>query len=442
MIVCMTSASAEPRESAADDDASQSTVPADSSAGPEVDGLEEHDGSITIREAGTVVDAMYIRGAINVRADDVTIKNSVVSYGGYHSIRIFPGADGTRILDTDVYCLKPHTNGVVFGNYYAENVALHDCRNDFMFSGGSPAQIVTSSIDGVPYVSDTAGDWSNPTPVPKPEASEEPSGEPTQEPSGEPTEEPSAEASATTDFPDADSTGVPDGVSLTASGSLNITKDGTVVDGLHVRGTITIAADDVTVRNTLVQGGGAGYPINVQSGTTGALIEHVEVDNLNSTGIGILMNGSGTIRAADIHSAEDGIRIQSDDVTIEDSYIHDLHRQPGGHHDTIQIRSGDDVTIRGNNLQPYVASTDDPMNAAIQIGSLLGADQISNFVVVGNLMNGGNYTIQGGGRGEVDSARYSDNLFGRDFRYGPVSGLQNSTWEPSNVWADTGEPVE
>src|SRR5699024_7942641 len=214
------------------------------------------------------------------------------------------------------------------------------------------------------------------------EPAQEPSGEPTQEPSGEPTEEPSAEASVTTDFPDADSTGVPDGVSLTASGSLNITKDGTVVDGLHVRGTITIAADDVTVRNTLVQGGGAGYPINVQSGTTGALIEHVEVDNLNSTGIGILMNGSGTIRAADIHAAEDGIRIQSDDVTIEDSYIHDLHRQPGGHHDTIQIRSGDDVTIRGNNLQPYVASTDDPMNAAIQIGSLLGSDQISNFVVV------------------------------------------------------------
>src|SRR5699024_9292554 len=244
MIVCMASASAEPRESAADDDASQSTVPADSSAGPEVDGLEEHDGSITIREAGSVVDAMYIRGAINVQADDVTIKNSVVSYGGYHSIRIFPGADGTRILDTDVYCLKPHTNGVVFGNYYAENVALHDCRNDFMFSGGSPAQIVTSSIDGVPYVSDTAGDWSNPTPVPKPEASEEPSGEPAEEPSGEPTQEPSAEASATTDFPDADSTGVPDGVSLTASGSLNITKDGTVVDGLHVRGTITKAADD------------------------------------------------------------------------------------------------------------------------------------------------------------------------------------------------------
>src|SRR5699024_10100517 len=120
-------------------------------------------------EAGTVVDAMYVRGAINIRADNVTIKNSVVAYSGYHSIRIFPGADGTRILNTDVYCLQPYTNGVVFGNYYAEKVALHDCRNGFMFSEDSRTEIEDSTVDGVPFeISSAAGAEGTSSPSPSP----------------------------------------------------------------------------------------------------------------------------------------------------------------------------------------------------------------------------------------------------------------------------------
>ncbi|WP_165699998.1 right-handed parallel beta-helix repeat-containing protein [Ornithinimicrobium ciconiae] len=215
-----------------------------------------------------------------------------------------------------------------------------------------------------------------------------------------------------------------------------------MIDGLHVKGQITIDADDVTIRNTLVQTDTSLYPIRVLGGTSGALIEDVEVDNLGGTGLGIFFSGSGTVRRADIHSAEDGIRIQSDDVTIEDSYIHDLHRQSGGHHDAIQIRSGDNITIRGNNLQAYVVPADDPMNAALQIGSLLGDDTISDLVVTGNLMNGGNYTINGGGRGEVDSAHYANNRFGRNYRFSVTGNLHNSVWEDTNVWHDTGEPVD
>lgn len=243
-------------------------------------------------------------------------------------------------------------------------------------------------------------------------------------------------------FPTSDTTGVPDGVSLTASGSLTITEDGTVIDGLHVRGEIKIYADNVTIKNTLVESATSSNPVYVDRGTTGTLIERVEIDNLGGGGIGVFMRGSGSIRFADIHSAEDGVRINSDDVTVEYSYIHDMVREPGGHHDSIQIRRGDDVTVRGNNLQSYVAATDDPQNAAIQIGSLSGDDQISNLLVIGNLMNGGNYTINGGGRWEVESARYAENEFGRDYKFGVAGNLQNSVWEDTNVWHDTGEPVD
>lgn len=460
LIVTLSSAIASPRDAESAGTESRSAAPTEVPDGADVTGLEQRDGTITITEPGTVIDAMFIRGAINVRADNVTIKNTLVAYAGYHSIRIFPDVDGTRIIDTDVYCLRERANGIVFGNYYAENVALHGCRNDFMFSDRNPAEIVNSTVDGEIFEADGDRDGqgplpsseperttspdpepspetsSSPNPNPSPEQSPEPSSSPHPEPSSSPKEDPEPSG-----FPDASTTGVPHDVDLTGSGSLTITEDGTVVDGLHVRGTITIAADDVTIRNTLIQGGGSLYPIRVEGGTTGTLIEHVEVDNLGDTGIGILLSGSGTVRYVDIHSAEDGIRIQSDDVTLEYSYIHDLQRQPGGHHDTVQIRSGDNVTLRGNNLQPYVASTDDPMNAALQIGSLAGSDRISNLLVTGNLMNGGNFTINGGGRNEVDSARYSDNQFGREFRYAPIGNLQHSVFESSNVWFDTGEPV-
>ena len=272
-----------------------------------------------------------------------------------------------------------------------------------------------------------------PDPIPEPPAPEPPAPDPIPEP---PAPEPPS------GFPTSDTTGVPDGVSLTASGSLTITEDGTVIDGLHVRGEIKIYADNVTIKNTLVESATSSNPVYVHRGTTGTLIERVEIDNLGGGGIGVFMRGSGSIRFADIHSAEDGVRINSDDVTVEYSYIHDMVREPGGHHDSIQIRRGDDVTVRGNNLQSYVAATDDPQNAAIQIGSLSGDDQISNLLVIGNLMNGGNYTINGGGRWEVESARYAENEFGRDYKFGVAGNLQNSVWEDTNVWHDTGEPVD
>ncbi|SDL83278.1 hypothetical protein SAMN04488242_2973, partial [Tessaracoccus oleiagri] len=47
----------------------------------------------------------------------------------------------------------------------------------------------------------------------------------------------------------------------------------------------------------------------------------------------------------------------------------------------------------------------------------------------------------GGGRGEVDSAVYSANRFGRDHQYGVQGNLQNSVWETSNVYHDNNEPA-
>ncbi|WP_168202741.1 right-handed parallel beta-helix repeat-containing protein [Georgenia wutianyii] len=376
-------------------------------------------GSLTITEDGTVIDGLDVHGNIHIKADDVTIMNTRVTYGGNHSIRVDSDVENAQILHSTVNCENPKkTNGITFGNYYAEGVAIEGCRHDFMSSEKSPAVVVDSTVDGVPYELNAGqlGESVLPEPAPGPESGRD-------------------------GFPTAETTGVPDGVRLTDSGGLTITEPGTVVEGMHIRGTVTIAADDVTIRNSLIETGTPQYPVKVEKGVTGALIENVEIDNQDGTGIGVFFKGAGTLRGADIHSAEDGIRIEADNVTVEDTYIHDLFRQPGGHHDALQIRKGDNITIRGNNFQAYRAATDDPMNAAIQIGSLLGDDPISNLVVEDNLFNGGNFTINGG-KGIVDSARYSRNQFGPNYRYGAVGNLADaSRWDDSNVWQGTDTPV-
>ncbi|MGN0063802.1 MAG: hypothetical protein ACI379_06130, partial [Nocardioides sp.] len=119
--------------------------------------------SLTITKDGTVVDGALVSGSIAVKADNVTIKNSKVQFGGYHSIRIYPGASGTRILDTTVDCQKARTNGVVFGNYRAERVHLNGCRNDFMSSDAMPATVVDSWIDGKAFSLNVGGSNSTPT---------------------------------------------------------------------------------------------------------------------------------------------------------------------------------------------------------------------------------------------------------------------------------------
>lgn len=260
------------------------------------------------------------------------------------------------------------------------------------------------------------------------------------EPKPEPEVEPEPELRP--EFPDASTTGVATGVRLEPSKGLTISTDGAVIENLHVEGRLIIDADNVTVRNAVVESDTGLSVVHVEGGRTGVKLENIEVDNRGGGGIGILVQGATTISRANIHSAEDGVRIESDRVTVEKSYIHDMHRIDGGHHDSIQIRRGDDIIIRGNNLQAYVASIDDPMNAAIQIGSLVGDDQISNLLVSENYMNGGNYTINGGGRDEVESARYVGNYFGRDFRYGVQGNLQNSVWEDTNVWFDNLDPAQ
>lgn len=240
------------------------------------------------------------------------------------------------------------------------------------------------------------------------------------------------------EFPDASTTGVPDGVVLRDVGSVTVSEDGAVIDALRVSGSVTVDADDVTIRRSLIRNNGL-YAIRVLSGHRGLLVEDVEIDGAARGSAAVCCSGY-TLRRVNVHDVTEGPRLGSDSA-IYDSFIHSLHRCTGCHIDALQSTGGIGIVVEGNNLQAYNAETGDFMNAAFQFGTTQGP--ISDAIVRGNLMNGGNFTVNGGGGGTSDATvSFRDNRFGRDFRFGPIGNLgPNVSFDLSNVFHDTGSPV-
>lgn len=262
-------------------------------------------------------------------------------------------------------------------------------------------------------------------------------GMPPAEPAG-PTPAPASPAPPLT-FPTAETTGVPRGVELRHSGSLTIEEDGAVIDGLAVTGTIKVKADNVVIRRSLIKNDGL-YAIRVFPGAHNLLVEDVEIDG-RSRGSAIVCCSNYTLRRVDLHNMYEGPRLNGD-VTVEDSYIHHLQRCKGCHIDVLQSTAGSRITVRRNNLQAYNPDTRDPVNASYMFGETQG--RLRHAVVEGNLMNGGNYTVNGGGGGTTGAqVVFRHNRFGRDFRYGPCANLgPNVTWDATNVWHDTGRSLD
>ena len=83
-------------------------------------------------------------------------------------------------------------------------------------------------------------------------------------------------------WPGPTNTGVPTGVSpSTYSGPTTITANNTIIDGKQINGSLTINAQNVTIKNSLVNysggGGGGSGAIKILSGAT-AIIDHVEIN--------------------------------------------------------------------------------------------------------------------------------------------------------------------
>ncbi|MBL7501232.1 right-handed parallel beta-helix repeat-containing protein [Frankia sp. CNm7] len=224
---------------------------------------------------------------------------------------------------------------------------------------------------------------------------------------------------------------------------MTITKPGTVVDGMDVYGCITVAADNVVIRNTRILCkdwyGVRAFADGRES--RNLLIEDVEISCGGNGEFMAVAFSNYTARRLNVHDCGDGLRA-ADNVTIEDSYIHDLVAGPDVHNDGIQSDGGSNVLIRHNRIEVRFSQTSPILMST-------NTAPISDVVVEGNYLAGGGYCLYAGttGGGPVTNMRVVNNRFSQKFfpkcgYWGPATGAGPDTVWSGNVWDETNVPVE
>nr|WP_246496997.1 DUF4082 domain-containing protein [Sphaerisporangium rubeum] len=275
------------------------------------------------------------------------------------------------------------------------------------------------------------------TPKPSPTETKDPS----------PTPAPPTKTSSpppTRGFPGAGDTGVPAGVTLKESKSITVTKDGTVIDAMEVRGEINVDANDVVIKNTRVAAAPGQWGIIQRQGRSGLVVENSEIfgNGKDQTQFGIINQGGDlTVRRADIHTISNGIL--TDQGLIEGNYLHDPKYFSGDHTDMIMCTSGPPsgakLVIRGNTVINNLDQT-----GAIALFQDFGV--VRNVTVEGNFLAGGGYSLYAGAgsKGVSSNIKVIGNVFSKDVwakggYHGPVAywdkNGSGNEWR-DNVWED------
>ncbi|MBX2849586.1 MAG: right-handed parallel beta-helix repeat-containing protein [Acidiferrobacterales bacterium] len=227
---------------------------------------------------------------------------------------------------------------------------------------------------------------------------------------------------------------------LTASDSITVSIDATLIENLDIKGCVNVRANNVVIRNVRINCS-SFYGINISSGYTGTLIEDVEIFGMLSAGI---LGSDFIVRRANIHdSGSDAVKPYRNAV-IESSWFHRLGTIVGSHSDGVQMVSGGNVTIRGNNIDmPYdLAGFTNSQCMIIQTNN----GPIDDVLIEGNWLNGGGYCVQindqAKGYGAPTNVRIIDNKFGRDCQFGILRFRDSAPLLSGNVWRESDESID
>ena len=245
--------------------------------------------------------------------------------------------------------------------------------------------------------------------------------------------------------PSAATTGVPAGTTLRVhQGDLTVTKPGTVIDGLDVRGAIRVRANDVTIRNTVVRGRPVSsilHLVQIADDARRTTIVDSEIYGAQPSPyvMGVL-GGSFTLLRVDIHDVIDQVSVIGSDVLVEDSWLHDNlyyakdpnHGGTPSHDDNIQIYAGSNLRFTGNRLE-------DSSSAAVMITQ--GRSPVSNIRFEDNWINHGacSVNITPSRFGPLSAAAVTGNRFGTDTRLnhcGVILPSSTSITDARNSFAD------
>jgi hypothetical protein len=228
-------------------------------------------------------------------------------------------------------------------------------------------------------------------------------------------------------------TGVPPGTTLRATGSVRVEHAGAIVENLDINGTITVLANNVTIRKVRIMTGDY-YPIRYfDNDNVGLVVEDSEIVGTSGNVTSAIAFRNYIARRLNIHGMADGLKADSN-VLIEDCWIHDLSNGRSEHNDGVQSTGGKGVTIRHNAISGA-------SNACVQSGDEGGATE--DMTIECNWLSGGGWTlnIRGSGATRPRNTSVTNNRFGRDHGYGPwVIDDQNPVIS-GNVYDDIGEPI-
>ncbi len=254
--------------------------------------------------------------------------------------------------------------------------------------------------------------------------------------------------------PNASNTGVPTGTKLTLyQGDMSVTKAGSVIEGLDIRGFINIRASNVTIRNCVIR----GPVVAPTSGThcmvqqfdrtnTNLLVEDCEMvaQSPNQWTVGI-QGCNYTLRRCDISYVVDGADASGlGNVLVDSCYIHDgsyftpssTNSDNQTHNDGAQISNGNNIVYSNNTLTGY-------NNSSFQVGQDQGP--ITNLKIMNNWVDGGAATINLANKSYPKvSVVVTGNKFGRSLPNGyQILAYGTDTSHISgNVWEDNGLPVK
>ncbi len=246
----------------------------------------------------------------------------------------------------------------------------------------------------------------------------------------------------------ANSAGVPKGASLQkVTGDIRIREPGTVLSNLDIHGYVSVEADNVTIKTSIIRGGDAAKTnralvmawwgarnLKIVDSTLFAKNPSLHVDGISGSGF--------TAERVNVYGVVDGIKVIGSNVTVKDSWLHspihsdnDPNQKDGKTHDDgIQVVGGTGIQIERNLIEGF-------HNAAIMVKQ----DQsvVKTLVVKGNKLTGGGCTVnmsQGGSGGKsapLQGVSIKDNQFGPG-RYGTTCpmrlpaasniGLSGNTW--------------
>jgi hypothetical protein len=245
-------------------------------------------------------------------------------------------------------------------------------------------------------------------------------------------------------MPTADAAGVQAGVTLTAyKGPMTITTPGAVIENVIINGTLTIAADNVTIRNCLIQHF-SNWGV-LSNNATNTRVEYCDIDGTGSTkttGLGIGGGTNSAIIGCDIRGMVIGINMFGP-AEIRDNYIHDLADTSSNpddrHFDGIRVAGGQDGSVIEHNT--ISMPTGAGGTAAIFIKTEYGA--IDGITVKGNLMYGDpSYTMYvESTTSPITNVTIEDNYVERGI-YGYFNVVKSTPTMKNNVqWDNQKNPI-